>query len=321
MSVGNRVCCTRPDGSKYRAICACPSAQLVTVSAQKNAQLLGFKHGVTDGTDAGDATSPPLTYKSLTLSGSKVTGPIWDGYCCTQFTQTWSGTQYYQYTTSATAGPPFYPASATYLQRVTQTALATGGHCLQSASDCRTEYEPQITIVEEHSFDLPALFNHGVTLGDPDSETDALARATETAGTSANSIWETRSTGFTLTKRTVNYAVLCTDVTPGVTYDGVIPLQRREAVIGTDDDWEALASATFSFTATKQFHIEGGSLNASISDQDFIDAGYRLDPTDYGLDISENVIEPSEALDNEKGWEYEVGTNPDDDVVDVYRAP
>jgi hypothetical protein len=145
------------------------------------------------------------------------------------------------------------------------------------------------------------------TLSVEDTEADALNRATEVEGTSNISILEDRTTGFSFTKRTVNYAILLRDLVVGLDYEGEVPVDSGVAEVRSSVTYTADTPDTFSFTATKKFHIEGGTLNASISDQDFIDNNYSLNPTVYGLAADADVITPTTALTHSQGMAYRLG--------------
>lgn len=157
--------------------------------------------------------------------------------------------------------------------------------------------------------------NRTADLSIEDTEDDALARATPAIAESMSSIYQLRTTGFSFTVRTVDYCLLCTGLVVGKSYNGSIPKQSREAVIGSTDIWSDESSDTFTFTAVKSFHIEGGALNESITDQDFIDQDYSLNPTDYGLSAAEDVIIPETELDNVRGYEFVIGSNASGDPL------
>ncbi|MEO0510541.1 MAG: hypothetical protein AAF065_11855 [Verrucomicrobiota bacterium] len=147
-------------------------------------------------------------------------------------------------------------------------------------------------------------------LSQMDTITDALDRAVPVSGNSLISSFEERTAAtvsFIFTKRTVDYAILLTGLEPGSSYEGEIPIQSGTAVAGVSTMFSDDTPDTFNFTALENFHIEGGTLNSSISDQDFIDNGYSLDPTDYGLTVDDDVIIPAEPLDHNLGMAYRLG--------------
>jgi hypothetical protein len=144
------------------------------------------------------------------------------------------------------------------------------------------------------------------TLSLEDTEADAIDRETPTEGTSTSSLWSVRDTGFSFTKRTVKFSALLTGLIVDLEYSGGIPLQSREAVEGTVDTFEDEDDIPIAkFTATKSFQIIGGTLN--VSDQDFIDNGYSLNPLVYGLAADDEVITANTDLTHEQGMEYQLG--------------
>lgn len=342
-------CCTDSNDERYAqdSCYGCPSVQLITKSVSKTATLCGWS----EATDGGAFTpsSPPKKYRKLTitLSGS-ATGE--DRSACgldyNDLSASCSGSAIYTVNPESGACSKLSGDDTTVSTETTRTVECEGpGNCEGCSVVSNTENESPFgtagsgftswfTAIANDSVDSTVQASGWPEIGrffddnristsvisDEDFEADALARAEETEGTSTSSIWQTRSTGFSFTKRTSSWCVLCTGLVPGRSYSGTVPLQKREAVIGTTDDWEAQASATFSFTATKRFQIEGGTLNAGITDDEFIEAGYSLNPTTYGLDADADVITPSTPLPHEQGREYEVGTNPAGDDITIDPA-
>lgn len=109
-----------------------------------------------------------------------------------------------------------------------------------------------------------------MTLSAPDTEDDALARASETEGSSCSSIYQRRTNSFSFTVRTVKYTIKAQNLQPGVTYEGCVRIQRRKAYSGTipDDpdtgeeeviEWEDVEPDTFSdITRTEANTDENG---------------------------------------------------------------
>lgn len=193
------------------------------------------------------------------------------------------------------------------------------GNCGSSVETVGSENEPDDNITGQSG-------THGVEYSDPDTEADALDAATATVGGSRSSRYATRNfTNPNFTKRTVDYCVLCTYLVKGKSYNGKIRKRSRVAVGGLGATWVDEESDTFTITAAvgasrthNKFHIEGGTLNESITPQEFIDERYSLDPTDYGLAESEDVITPATELDHIQGYEYEIA--PFDYSVDLDRV-
>jgi hypothetical protein len=71
------------------------------------------------------------------------------------------------------------------------------------------------------------------TLSLPDSEEEALARATAKAGSDCSSIDELRTDSYDITQRTATYTATASNLVIGVPYKGCVRLRRRKAYSGT----------------------------------------------------------------------------------------
>ncbi len=101
----------------------------------------------------------------------------------------------------------------------------------------------------------PKVSNEGSELRDwtltiEDTEADAIARETPTTGTFCSSLWETRSTGFSFTKRTSEYTIECGDLVIGLKYEVTPLIRKRTAVIDSYGAWEDVTVTPITFTAT-----------------------------------------------------------------------
>ena len=170
----------------------------------------------------------------------------------------------------------------------------------------------------EDSGDFSYSGSHLLTLSAPDTEADALARATETEGTSCTSNYQERETGFTFNKTTVKFEAIVTGLIPGFCYSGIIPIEVRDDVEGgtyDEDSWTVHANTPIAaFEATQPFQTFGGG-TLHVPDADFIAAGYSLNPLDYPdtfpqdgegglLDPDAKVITPFTDLPNTLGKAY-----------------
>lgn len=162
------------------------------------------------------------------------------------------------------------------------------------------------TVVLEHSWYTQTTSQDD--LSDEDTESDALNRADEVEGDSDESIHEERTantTSFNFTKRTVDYAIIFTSLVPGLSYDWVLPVDSGTAEADVAVNYAPDTPDSGTFTATKVYHIEGGTLN--VSSQEFIDNAFSLDPLDYGLGADAEVVTPTEILDHALGMAYKLG--------------
>lgn len=334
---GGFKCCTRDDGSKYVHLCKCPWVYLYAEGTSKYAVLCGFSEYTGPGITPSD---PAKRYRKKTYS---FTRENYDS-CCYYSPPDYIKKVYYDYTHTGSLFKVYDIADCSISNSVTPfqvdrsyayTTYEFGcGDVVESGTNDVTYYwddgptESTVSATQAtddynqtsyynetcEGIDKKVIRNETWTLSDEDTENDALARADETSHTSKSSVWETRS-GYYIdfTKKTTDYCLLCTDLMVGKAYNGEIPIQKREAIRGNYGSWTAEPAATFSFTATKSFEIVGGSLHASISDQDFIDNDFSLNPTVYGLAAGTSVLVPATALTHVQGWEYEVGDNPSGD--------
>lgn len=345
MATNLLTCCTRQDDTKYRHWCACPSAALITNSSEKDATLCGYSEY------SGYESSPPKKYQKLSASAGYETSLVFacNPFCSPTHFPYLSGretTTEYNRVTEYDSSCVEQELSKT-LGVITTTVYgsgsspACGGGTSTSTSNLDYSSVSPNIYYSAISAEWEAIDNEYYSGGDcdgllsrqyerglvfnldatsEDTEADALARETATEGESTSSLYETRDTGFAFTKRTVDYCVLCTNLVKGKSYNGKIPKQSRTAVVGSYGAWGDEDSDTFTITAAvgasrthNKFHIEGGTLNESITPQDFIDESYSLDPTDYGLAASEDVITPATELDNIQGYEYQIGQNDSGD--------
>jgi hypothetical protein len=310
----NFTCCTcpEPDGydaevddplPKYRHRCGCPTASLECESVEKVAQLIGYSEFT-------NPSSPPKKYLRADVSGThSLFNALGNGT-----TGTWSG--YYEYVPGGTDVNALLFSWAD----VNVTLGTTSGTCTNtcggtsffklsmsgcrypiSSGDCNTELtnvvNPQSTrttfSVDPRQSPIDSTGTWLAQLGAEDTEEAALARATETEGTSCTSIYELRTTSFSFTVRTATYTIKASNLQPGVTYEGCVRIQRRKAYSGTipDDpdtgeeeviEWEDVASDTFS----------GITRTEANTDEDGVTT------------VEENIALPGGDEDS-IGWEYQ----------------
>ena len=121
------------------------------------------------------------------------------------------------------------------------------------------------------------------------------------------------------------YAILIKNLVEDFQYKVFVPAYKETRLFReTETTYQILNGVTETFTANKLFHIVGGSLNSGITDEEFIDREYSLDPDDYpnivkiheDNDNSEQVIVPAPTsivgpADGEftAGTIYHIGTN------------
>ena len=141
------------------------------------------------------------------------------------------------------------------------------------------------------SSDQPVIFAAEANFGDfesegeplekfsePDSETDAIAAETPTAGTSCSSLFETRSTGFSLTKRTSQYTLNMSNLKSGTQYRVKPYIRRRTAVIGSYGAWEDVTTSWQTFTASGSTHSIGPVSLTHVQGYEYAITGAFVEP-------------------------------------------
>jgi len=312
------ICCERWDGTKYRHPCACPAVSIIISSREKRAELCGFSEFQGNGIVA---SIPSRRYRSLVLSrtiNSTTSGGCIDpdtGEVTTFDAVRTNGTatvvrEYDQADCTLNNGEceGGYTSLQTFKDINCETTdITTTNNCFEppSLSEFFTESTTRrnrTTSQDTGSFVSSTTTTN--TLEAEDTESQALDRAEVLFAKQGSSIWQVRTTGFVFLKREVDYALLCTRLRPGVVYEGQVEIESREAVTGEVDEFEEHAIDTFSFTAVDTFEIVGGSLNSSVTVQEFKENNFSTSPSDYGLADDELVIIPSTALDHNQGYEY-----------------
>lgn len=140
-------------------------------------------------------------------------------------------------------------------------------------------------------------------LSDEDTEADALARVTPTAGTSCRSLYPLRTNSFNFTVRTVKYTITATNLVVGEEYEGCVRIRRRKAYSGTepaeaDLDWEDVEPDTITaFTATSStmeiatdIPLPGGVEESRGYEYEAV--GAYIYPTFAGCDCPTSYVSP-----------------------------
>ena len=101
-------------------------------------------------------------------------------------------------------------------------------------------------------------------LSDEDSETDALARAVTTPGSSSTAARQARGAGdFSFAFVTVDYALNFTDLAPGKSYDVTLDISTENYGGGGG----VLSQRNYSFTTSASTHVINDSLTAASGKQ------------------------------------------------------
>lgn len=311
--------CTRhTDGSCYLSNCVCPSVRLVAKTFSNNYILKGFSEYT-------DRSEPPKKYLTQsheldTQGGGSMSGSGTESYSFnidgeTEISRSYTytfGRGNCRFNCSPTTVDQDYPYTGLPVGSCpgTDGLSCTGpiGSLPHTITTSRTNIKYECDNCSGGSYGTSSF-----SLSDEDTEAAAEARAGapfEGVARYANrqsSIYSNRSsTGFNWRKQEVKFCFVATNLCPGVQYRGELPAYSREAIEGTNSDYEGAPSIKFSFTANDIFHIEGGWLSG-ITGADFIENNYSLDATDYGKPSGTDVITPTENLPTIKGIEILIG--------------
>ena len=307
-------CCTCPEPPDYDAevddplatyinLCGCPTVSVVCVSESKTATLCGFNEGI------GYESSPPLRYRKLVWekSGS------WDRseFLCDGVPYFWTTFSYFGSRTceygiedcvlvetgqinerrinrTCSDGEVEITSSVTTVDSdYCPTALKTGANWIVTSATYAENTSYSGTISERRNLSIP------------DTEDDALARATATDGTSCSSIYELRTTSFSFTQRTSKYTATASNLVIGVQYEGCVRIRRREAYSGTvpsgaDTAWydvEPDTIAAFTATATEEEVATDVAL-PNVQGYEYEVVGAYVWPTSAGCDCPTSYVTP-----------------------------
>jgi hypothetical protein len=311
-------CCQRKDVDgvpqpPYLHQCGCPTVDVVCVSEQKNASLCGISEFT------GFESSPPKKYRSSVYSGE-----CRADFATQRYKGEFSGALIYDTTcsiiqndrmaigvySSTGSGVPICSNSAVFGARNNiscNTPLSSTSQRLRRAFFIG-EWRCTNTLWE--NFTATECSDNGLeTLSLEDTESDALTRATATAGTSCSSLYEVRTDDFDFTVRTSEYALVASNLIIGARYTSRVLIERRPAIKNpagsgyvdangdpsewtTEDDESAQMIDEYTFTAT-------------ASEQIVPTTGTWTDD-DADEEIDNDEVTPAIALPNEVGWEYRI---------------
>lgn len=260
-------CCERADETKYFHPCACPTASFSCESESISPFLCGFEE------PSEFVSSPPLKYLIVTSAGSGTLNGNFPQYSgCDRC----SGRQQIQ---------KIFSGSGTITYSSVDCSQTTSGSAkrVDNAWTCVRDYT--VPGCGPNAYSTVAGPNNGVqndisntprwsgvaqsstvrvatpsqsqpeliltsTLSGEDTEANAIARGTTVDGTSCSSLWSTRDTGFSWTKRTSSYEIECASLVVGLEYEVAPLIRRRTAVIGSEGAWEDVTLSATTFTAT-----------------------------------------------------------------------
>lgn len=163
-------------------------------------------------------------------------------------------------------------------------------------------------------------------LSNEDTESRALSRAESIQGNGCVSSFNRSEDSYLFSKTTVKHEAVVTGLVIGFCYEGVIPIERAlvqydesgDRLTPTEDDWLPFSlTAIDAFRAEQVFQTFGlGTLN--VSDDDFINKNFSLDPYSYPsyfpvdpetgilIDPDALVLTPFSDLPESKVYDYRV---------------
>lgn len=127
-------------------------------------------------------------------------------------------------------------------------------------------------------------YKQTITLSVPDSDEDALSRATEVVGKSNSSIWELRTTEYDFVKRESSYTLKASNLKAGIQYRGCVVIERRRAFSGAVPE------------DTPEWELDWHDVEPDIIEP------FTADPDENG----ETTIAEDVDLPHVEGWEYRV---------------
>lgn len=329
LSNGPFVCCEGISGEaedRYLHLCQCPSAKLVTTQNSKVASIIGFDEiGVAHPALSGLSPSvPPVKYlrRERVFNYNRTVTFDSDSDC--------SGSTKSQSSTSPTSvfrtinatdgtitdGSPIVLTSQNYNCIDGETQPAGGPSStsypqgIDPAISGATYTQTSISITFDLSDeDTTGSDTRSEFLSVPDTEQNAIDRATEyesTAYKRAVFAYSDRNTGYTFDYETAEYAIVLQNLVVGVDYRVNMPVNRSEYIEGQSLSYTEQTPIQITHTATKSFYIHNGTLNSSISDEDFENNNYSVFPSVYGLGSGELVITPTGTIPVARGFITEI---------------
>lgn len=251
MATNLLTCCERLDESKYWHKCACPSATVTCESEEKNADLCGRAEYEGNGVVK---SVPPKKYRVESWSGVYKYA-----LTSTAYRRDWTGTWIFdvnncsnQYNLSYAS----FSGTSGGTNPCTPSVWFAGGPTKSCDVTLSTTRKRLRAVASGASCQLPPTAtlctNTGLSqLSSEDTETDALARETPILGTSCSSLWESRTTSYSFTVRTVTYIIECVDLVIGIEYEVTPAIRRRTATAEQlFGPWEDVVVTPYTFIAT-----------------------------------------------------------------------
>ena len=135
-----------------------------------------------------------------------------------------------------------------------------------------------------------------VTYSNADTDSDAADAAewsewSDVARGGAISYDQDRNGTGSFVQQEAEYAFIAKNLVIGKSYSASVVTEDCDYIVGEPEDCVEGTPISVAFLANDIFKIIGGTLNSSVSRDDFVDNDYSVDPTDYNLPDGEDVIE------------------------------
>ena len=235
--------------------------------------------GAICATDAAyDENRTIIDTRTITIDG--------EGNCSTPTEQTGSGS---------------ITASVTLVQ-----PCAEGAPCGDYGYNCSSEWDgdgcnnicsADIVSTTTTTYADPVAYVEGsVTYSSADTDSDAADAAewSEWSGVAvggAISYDQDRNETGSFVQQEAEYAFIAKSLVKGKSYSASVVTEDCDYIVDDPENCVEGIPISVAFLANDIFKIIGGTLNSSVSRNDFVDNNYSLDPSDYNLPDGQNVIE------------------------------
>jgi hypothetical protein len=144
--------------------------------------------------------------------------------------------------------------------------------------------------------DPVAYVEGSVTYSSADTDSDAADAAewSEWSGVAvggAISYDQDRNETGSFVQQEAEYAFIAKSLVIGKSYSASVVTEDCDYIVDEPENCVEGIPISVAFLANDIFKIIGGTLNSSVSRNDFVDNDYSLDPSDYNLPDGQNVIE------------------------------
>lgn len=171
------------------------------------------------------------------------------------------------------------------------------------------------TLNEELDQSDGGTIEQGFSYESPDSDEAAeeAAEWSEWSGVSegrAISYDQDRNKTGSFGQQEAEYAFIAKSLVIGKSYSASVGTEDCDYIVNEPENCVEGTPISVAFLANDIFKIIGGTLNSSVSRDDFVDNDYSVDPTDYNLPDGEDVIESLTPFLVSSGEKRQMVTSP-----------